>query len=305
MTSIEGGSEGMKSWFDIRKGLLILFVVVLPLLSLNMQYKVWAWYSKPFVFVISSLQDIFSGFTQNIQDTTSLYLNLVNIKKDNVELKKEMLKMQTLQTQLLEVQMENERLEQLLNFKNDLEPLSLVGRVIASDLLFGTHSTIRVNRGRRDGLEIGLSVITPLGVVGVVLQVEESFSDILVLTDSFSTIDAIVQRSRVRGLITGNRGSNCMLQYLKRTDDVQNGDLVITTGLDNVFPKGIPIGHIVQVQKGSYGITQQVEVEPLVTPYHLEEVLIVLRPKTSTPQVLKTTKMLNPFVYIDGGLYDQ
>ena len=192
-----------------------------------------------------------------------------------------MFKINALQIKLTEVQIENERLEQLLNFKNEVEQQSLAARVIAHDLLFGTHSTIRVNRGQRDGVEINQSAITPLGAVGVVFRAEESFSDILLLTDNLSTIDAIVQRSRVRGVIVGKRGS-CAMQYLKRTDDVQNGDLIITTGLDNIFPKGIPIGHVIKVKKGSYGITQQVEVQPLINPHHLEEVLIMLKPPQST-----------------------
>ena len=99
-------------------------------------------------------------------------------------------------------------------------------------------------------------LLLPLGAVGVVFHAEKTFSDILVLTDNFSTIDAMVQRSRVRGVIVGKRGS-CTMQYLERTDDVQNGDLIITTGLDNIFPKGIPIGHVTKVQKKSHDISQK------------------------------------------------
>lgn len=269
------------NWFDFRRSFLILFVMILPLLSLNLQNKTLAWYSRPFILMASHIQGFYSGFTQGAQDIVSLYFNLVDVKRENIQLKKEMFKINALQIKLTETQIENERLEQLLNFKNEIGQQSLAARVIAHDLLFGTHSTIRVNRGRRDGVEINQSAITPLGVVGVIFRAEESFSDILVLTDNLSTIDAIVQRSRVRGVIVGKRGS-CAMQYLKRTDDVQNGDLIITTGLDNIFPKGIPIGHVTKVKKDSYGITQQVEVQPLINPHHLEEVLIMLKPPRST-----------------------
>ena len=269
------------NWFDFRRSFLILFVIVLPLLSLNLQNKTLAWYSRPFILMASHVQGFYSGFTQGVQDMVSLYFNLVDVKRENIQLKKEMFKINALQIKLTETQIENERLEQLLNFKNEIGQQSLAARVIAHDLLFGTHSTIRVNRGRQDGVEINQSAITPLGAVGVVFRAEESFSDILVLTDNLSTIDAIVQRSRVRGVIVGKRGS-CTMQYLKRTDDVQNGDLIITTGLDNIFPKGIPIGHVTKVKKDSYGITQQVEVQPLINPHYLEEVLIMLKPSQST-----------------------
>ena len=273
--------------FDLRKGFLILFVIILPLLSLNLHNKTLTWYLSPFISITSSIQSIYSNITENIQSTTSLYLNLIDIKKENLKLQKEVIKMDTLKTKLTEIQIENERLEQLLNFKNKIQQQSLAARVIAHDLLFGTHSTIRVNRGTQDGVEINQSAITPLGAVGVVFHAEKTFSDILVLTDNFSTIDAMVQRSRVRGIIVGKR-SSCTMQYLERTDDVQNGDLIITTGLDNIFPKGIPIGHVTRVQKRSHDISQQVEVEPLINPHNLEEVLIILK--------LPTVKTIQPLI---------
>ena len=228
----------------------------------------------------SNIQNIYSSFTQDIRDTTVLYLNLIDIKKENLRLKEKISKINTLEVKLTEVEIENERLEQLLNFKSDIQQQSLAARVIAHDLLFGTHSTIRINRGRQDGVEINQSAITPLGAVGVVFHVERTFSDILVLTDNFSTIDAMVQRSRVRGVIVGKRGSACTMQYLERTDDVQNGDLIITTGLDSIFPKGIPIGHVTKVKKRSHDISQYIEVEPLINPHKLEEVLIILKTPT-------------------------
>ena len=287
-------------WFDFRKTFLILFVVVLPLLSLNLQHKSLDWYAQPFVILASYVQDFYSGMTQNMQHTISFYSSLIHTQKENIQLKKDLLKMNTLQLQLKEVQIENERLEQILNFKNTVEQPTLPARVIAHDLLFGTHSTIRVNRGQKDGVAINQAVITPLGAVGVILYVEDSFSDILVLIDSLSTIDAIVQRSRVRGVISGGQKGLCSLQYLKRTDDIQKGDLIIATGLDNIFPKGTPIGHVINVEKESYSITQYVEVKPLVDPYRLEEVLIVFNSPSTTEKSNQETKLLaGKSVYYD------
>ena len=277
----------LMNWFDLRKGILVLFVVVLPLLSLNLQNKTLTWYLSPFISIASNIQNTYSYFTESIQNTTSLYLNLINIKKENLRLKKEMVKMNAIKVKLTEAQIENKRLGQLLNFKSNIQQQSLAARVIAHDLLFGTHSTIRVNRGTQNGVEVNQSAITPLGAVGVVFHAEKTFSDILVLTDNFSTIDAMVQRSRVRGVIVGKRGS-CTMQYLERTDDVQNGDLIITTGLDNIFPKGIPIGHVTKVQKRGHDISQHVEVEPLINPHNLEEVLIILK--------LPTVKAIQPLI---------
>ena len=125
------------NWFDLRKGALILFVIILPLLSLNLQNKTLTWYLSPLISIASNIQNTYSYFTENIQDTTSLYLDIINIKKENLRLKKEMVKINAIKVKLTEVEIENQRLGQLLNFKSSIQQQSLAARVIAHDLLFG------------------------------------------------------------------------------------------------------------------------------------------------------------------------
>jgi rod shape-determining protein MreC len=273
---------------DFRKWALILFVIILPLISINMQRKEGEtpWYLVPFVTASGTLQAGYSGFSNGIRETISLYLNLIDIKKDNRELNDELSKLKAKLAALEEIKIENERLEQLLNFQKD-SPMSLIGaRVIAYDLLFGQFSTIRIGRGKSDGVKEGDAVITPSGVVGAVHQVSDHFSDVLVLTHRFSAIDAVVQRSRARGVLVGSR-STAQMRYLQRSDDVQVGDLVVTSGLDNIFPKGYPIGKVLGVEKKNHGITQKVEVKPLVDPFHLEEVFVVLDAKNLDLEIVE------------------
>ena len=267
--------------FDLRKGVLVLFVIALPLFSINVQRKPGEtpWYFKPFVFVGGVAQTGYSSFSESVRGTVSMYLNLLDVKAENRELKKEVSQLQAKVADLEEIQIENERLEQLLGFKKEAEMDLLTARVIGYDLLFGQYSTIRIGRGSRDGVKVGQAVITPSGVVGSVLSVTTLNSDVLVLTDRYSAIDSVVQRSRARGVTVGaleNRTS-CYLNYLQRSDDVQNGDLVVTSGLDDIFPKGFPVGRVVKVEKKNYGITQKVEIRPIVNPFHLEEVFVVMR----------------------------
>ena len=88
-------------------------------------------------------------------------------------------------------------------------------------------------------------------------------------------IDSIVHRSRAQGITEGASNSACRLRYLERADDVRVGDLVVTSGLDNIFPKGFPVGLVTQVRKSKYGISQDVEVNPVVQTSQLEEVFII------------------------------
>jgi rod shape-determining protein MreC len=111
--------------------------------------------------------------------------------------------------------------------------------------------------------------------VGYILEPEVFTSKILLLTDRYAAIYAIVQRSRARGIIEGKDGDITSLKYLKREDDIVEGDLVVTSGLDNIFPKGFPIGRVKKATKAQFGMTQDVSVEPIVNPFSLEEVFII------------------------------
>ncbi len=121
-----------------------------------------------------------------------------------------------------------------------------------------------------------MAAVTTGGVIGYTFRVENESSQILLLTDRYAVIDAIVQRSRASGLVEGVSRTACKLKYLKRSDDVKVGDLVVTSGLFNIFPKGFPIGTVTSIDKSRYGMTQEVEIKPQIEPLNLEELFIVI-----------------------------
>ena len=264
--------------FDLRKAILVIFVIALPLVSINVQHQPGEtpWYLKPVLAVGSMAQSTYSRLVFIVRDTTQEYLNLVNIKKNNRLLHEKLQELEAQMASFKELQLENKRLNGLLEFK-DREPLDLVGaRVIGFDL-FAQYSTIRINRGVDHGVAVGQGVITPQGVVGSILTVDASSAQVLVLTDRYSVVDAIVQRSRARGIIEGKTQTRAQLKYLQRTDDVETGDLVVTSGLDSSLPAGFPVGKITSIDKKPFGITQYVEVEPMIEPIQLEEVFVIRR----------------------------
>lgn len=229
---------------------------------------------KPFIFAAGATQEATSKFVFTVRDTVRTYLDLINIKRENRELKAKLDQMAALQLKTEELQLENQRLSQILEFKTR-EPLELVAaRVIGYDLS-AQYATFRIDRGTKDGIAIGQAVITPQGVAGTILTVESERAQVLVVTDRYSVIDAIVQRSRARGVVEGKSQTTAQLKYLQRTDDVQVGDLVVTSGLDPSLPAGFPIGRVILHQKKPHGITQLVELEPMIDASQLEEVLIV------------------------------
>jgi rod shape-determining protein MreC len=270
--------------FDLKKIILIAFVLALPLLSINIQRgpDEPPWYSKPFSFVAGSIQNGYSSFSQGVRGTVALYANLVDVKVDNRQLKKEISELKAKLGQMTELKLENERLNKLLSFQQQAPMKLIATRVTGQDLL-EDHRTIRINRGLSDGVVKGLAVITFDGVVGYVLNAETNSAQILVITDRYAVVDAIVQRTRARGIVAGATVDRCRLKYLHRADDVVEGDVVVTSGLDNIFPKGFPIATVVSVEKKNYGITQKVELRPIVDPSRLEEVFVVLHVDNDKP----------------------
>jgi rod shape-determining protein MreC len=233
------------------------------------------WYSKPFSAVVSFAQGGYSSFTSGVRGTTSMYLKLIGIKKQNLALQKENEELRATLGALTELKLENERLSKLLDFKQSTSMQLLAAKVIARDLS-PDHYSIRINRGTKHGLKKLMGVITVEGVVGYVLRSGPESSQVLVLTDRSSAVDGVVQRTRARGLISGSSLASCRLRYLERADDVSAGDMVVTSGLGGYFPKGFPIGKITSVRKTDFGISQEASVTPVVNPSNLEEVFVVL-----------------------------
>ncbi|MCB0407256.1 MAG: rod shape-determining protein MreC, partial [Bdellovibrionales bacterium] len=262
---------------DIRKIVVLIAVVAIPLLSVNepRNPEESHWSLKPFAFALGSLQGLYSEFSSGVRGTTALYLDLIDIKLKNRELFQQNAELRAQLGTLTELKLENERLSELIGFKQKSKMELLAAKVIGKDLL-PDHKTLTINRGTAQGVKKHLAAITVGGVVGYVFRTSTYTSQILLLTDRYAVIDAIIQRSRARGIVEGSSKDLCRLRYLKRGDDVQVGDLVVTSGLDNIFPKGFPIATVKNVMKSQYGLSQDVELKPVVAPQTLEEIFIVL-----------------------------
>lgn len=263
--------------FDIRKILIVAFIAALPLLSINMQRSPGEdpWYMKPISATVSLIDSTYSGFTSGVRGTTSMYLKLMGVKRQNQELQKENAELRAKLAALTELKIKYDHLAQQLDFKTKTSMELLDAKVIGRDLSLD-HYSIRINRGSDHGLKRLQGVITVEGVVGYVFKIDRISSQVLVLTDRSASIDAIVQRTRARGLVSGKNASSCRLRYLERADDIAAGDMVVTSGLQGHFPKGFPIGRINSVTKTGYGISQEAEITPVVSPANLEEVFVIL-----------------------------
>jgi rod shape-determining protein MreC len=176
---------------------------------------------------------------------------------------------------LAETEAENARLRTLLDFRKTLGGTLLTTRVIGHDAA-GLSRTLVVDQGSAAGIAKGAAVLAPEGVVGQVFQVSPHAARVLLVSDHNSGVDAVVQRTRGRGIVEGTADGRCGLKFVKRTEDLQVGDLVVSSGLDGIFPRGVPIGHIQAVDKQGQGLFQYAQIEPAVDVERLEEVLVMV-----------------------------
>ena len=194
---------------------------------------------------------------------------------ENDRLKERILELEAERDRLLEAGATNLRLRELLELRSELPSISLTARVIANSASTWFHS-FTLNKGSADGVRKGMAVVSPVGVVGQVVAVTSRSAKVLLVTDPYSGVDVFVQRSRARGIVSGSVDNGPIMKYVKRSEDIQEGDRLITSGLDGVFPKGLSVGTVTKVRKKSFGLFQFVTVTLAVNPARTEEVLVVL-----------------------------
>ncbi len=266
---------------EYRHYLATLVLVIVPVIALNAGGKSPAdfhWFDRAAVAISAPVQSGIRWTIETTWDTLQSYLLLLNTKENNLTLALENRKLLNEIAGFHEVAKENDRLKALVEFNAPLEGKKVVAQVIAQDVN-PEFRTIRINKGTRQGVEVGMAVVSLEGVVGRVIRAGHDFADVLALLDSSSAIDALVQRNRVRGVVEGLGGQNLAMKYLRRTDDVQEGDLIVSSGIGGLFPKGLTIGKVVSVKKKNFGISQTVELAPAADFNRLEEVTVIDPPK--------------------------
>jgi rod shape-determining protein MreC len=175
------------------------------------------------------------------------------------------------------VKLENVRLRRLLDFVDKQLPTRLlVAKVVAVGASPHSH-TLRIARGGEDGVVKGAPVISPDGVVGIVSQLTASYADVQLIVSPLSAVPAISQRTRSRSTVKGTGDiARCKLTYALRTDDLAEGDVLITAGGPGTFPQGLRVGHVTSVVKKAHGLFLDAEVVPAVDFSRLDEVEVVL-----------------------------
>lgn len=238
-------------------------------------------FGKIALYVIAPFQEAVTESIQFAENIWGNYFWLVSVAKKNAELEKALREAVARNNQWHEIELSNNRLRNLLNFQNRMPDKVLSAEVIGKDPS-PWFKAIIIDKGRANGVEKGMPVVIPEGIVGQVTDVSPLYSKVMLLIDRNSSVDALVQRTRARGIIQGAAMERCFLKYVLRKDDVKVGDKIVASGLDGVFPKGLRIGDVTSVVRRNAGIFQDVMVTPYINYEKIEEVLIILNPSKFT-----------------------
>ena len=273
----------MKGIPSLRKIWLFLFLggLALYLISSNAGGRItWGPVEKLIVEITAPFQNFTKKTIVIVEDFWKNYFSLLQIESENRHLKNEIEKLRLENSRYHELLATHERLQHLLQFRNEIDYPSLTSRVIGLDPT-GLFKSIIIDKGANDGLLPDMPVVNASGLVGRIVSVSPNYAKILLIIDHNSAVDCLIQRSRDRGMVKGMSTEICKLDYVVKASDVRENDIVVTSGLGGIFPKGLPIGQIREVKELPGELFMDIEITPAVDFSKLEEVLVILKETNS------------------------
>jgi rod shape-determining protein MreC len=256
-------------------GVIVLMAVNIIVLSVNSRRYTTFGLERFAISFISPFQELVTRTMRFTRDIWHQYFYLVSVTRQNQLLGTQLNQAFEVNNQWRETELANARLRNLLGFEQTIAEMAVAAEVIGKDPS-AWFKTVIIDKGRADGLTTSLPVVMPQGIAGQVIEVSNHYSKVMLVIDRNSAVDALVQRTRARGVIKGDSTDRCRLEFVLRKSDVRVGDTVVSSGLDGVYPKGLRIGFVSEVIEHDADIFHEVIVTPFVDFEKLEEVLVAL-----------------------------
>jgi rod shape-determining protein MreC len=216
------------------------------------------------------------------------YVWLRGVRKENDDLKNEIVQMKMREVRLTEDANQARRLQLLLGFKE-----SYIAKTVPAQVISTTGSefsrAIYIDKGQKDGIAQDMPVITPEGIVGKVLRTFPAASLVLLINDPTSGAGVILEKSRLQGILKGSPNGTTLVHNIMTDEKVEPGDRVLTSGGDRVFPKGLLVGTVMSVGSGQ-DLFLNIRVKPAAAIGHLEEVLVITKMDERTPQAMTSDR---------------
>lgn len=210
------------------------------------------------------------------------YIYLINTRQENNALRSRLAVLEVQNMSLNQMRWENQRLRAMLDFKQSYPNLPLrPAEVIAQDLSL-VFKTVIVDKGARAGFYKDMPIIKPAGLVGRVIATSATTAQVLLITDINSAVPALIESTRVKGIVKGLGDGNLSLEYVKSDEDIKVGDFVVTSGLGGVYPNGIPVGTVRTIKRYKHKMFAVIILTPSVEIGKIEEVFGIGRDVAQT-----------------------
>lgn len=261
--------------FDIRRFFGFILIVVIPLMTYNLEENRWRVAHRPFTATAHFLVQTFFDITQGTVGTVQEYTDLIGLKKQHEEFRKQLALQKARIATFESLKLENEKLRTALGLIQDSPYKLELAEVLSFDALPDMRSVI-INKGSDHGIAKEMGLLSESGnVVGYIIQTLSKTSTALLITDRYAVVDAMTQRSRFRGLLEGRSAYSLRLENFRRADDVLKGDMIVTSPFGRMFPKGLPIGVVESAKNDAFNINKKIIVKPLQSLNKLERVLVI------------------------------
>jgi rod shape-determining protein MreC len=252
-----------------------LLVLQIALLSLQIEspsgtllIKTWVLGAEAPVIAVSS--SIASG----VRNLWLKYVWMVGARAENERLRQTVHQLSLLNSAYEQAKQENDRLRRLTSLSDSMNYQTIAARVVARTPSF-LSNVIYIDRGSRDGIRVNAPVLSGDGIVGKTVLVSGYQSQVQLITNPDASLGAMLKKTRTPGVLSGSGDQLLNLTYIRNTEQIVPGDIVLSSGLDGIFPKGLTIGKVVDSRKGK-GVFQSIKVEPNLDLIHIEEVVILL-----------------------------
>ncbi|MBI4823553.1 MAG: rod shape-determining protein MreC [Nitrospirae bacterium] len=251
-----------------------VFLVFLVVTVTMMVYQASKGPIMPLGFLMHPLNLLNDSIRQVSYRISASIENLTITQKEIEDMRNAIAFLRLQNQKLKEIELENERLKDLLSLKKRQQGLPVSASVIARGNDLWSHTLI-IDKGRADSITKGMAVITVKGLAGKIHEVYDSYSSVLLITDKRFKAGVRLQAGRAEGIFSGSGGRHGIIQYISTVETVREEEVIVTSGLDSLFPPGLGIGYISGVFKSDRKLFQDIEVTLFVDTMKVEEVIVL------------------------------
>jgi rod shape-determining protein MreC len=263
--------------------LIVVFLILLTIVSMvgdrrspGESRSELPWWQAIVLEITAPIERVASAPIDGVKGFFAEYVDLLGVRAENRRLRRRIAEIESENLQFREALVSSGHLARVASMRDEIDIQMLPAEVVGLDVAPWFRSVL-VDRGAQHGVQPGYPVITQEGVVGVVTATSNHAAKTMLLLDRQSAVDALVQRSRARGVVRGTGRDRLEFEFVVRSADVVVGDEVVTSSLGGVFPKGLRLGRVVELRDAGGRLTRIAVLEPAVDLGQLEQVFVMLR----------------------------